>query len=238
MTSYFPKEWNYNSIVFFDCETTGLDYKKDQITQFAAYYLNSDGYNDFNNTYVRLKEGTVYPKNVQELTRLYPDFLNSQGVDEEMLALIVYDLLNRNYPTLLVAHNAQFDMLFIYELLSKYRLDITFDIGVLDTVTITRDRKPFPHRLVDLKAHYKLLDDDESQLHTAHYDTLLLVHLFYSLLNERNNLEQYINVIGVPPKKSIMGYKLPSVKYVEQPWFHYHNCEHTNVYEQSEAYLL
>jgi hypothetical protein len=89
---------------------------------------------------------------------------------------------------------------------------------VLDTITVARDRKAFPHKLVDMMHHYNTQSD--ANFHRADADVTTLIDVFYSMVHEKHDITCYLDVIGIPPKKSIMGYCLPSVRYKVQPWFH------------------
>jgi DNA polymerase-3 subunit epsilon len=209
-------------MVFFDVETTGLDYQHGQITQFAGKRVLADGTATAVSWYAKVKEGIDYAVEVQQITNLSTDFLLEHGVFEGELACKIYDFLCFSQPVVLIAHNAQFDMLFLLELLKRYNhpLDI-FKYSVLDTITVTRDRKPFPHKLIDMMHHYHHNTDNE--LHCANTDVDVLIDVFYSMLHERNDIAKYLDVIGVPPKKEIMGYCLPTIRYKTQPWFHWTN---------------
>jgi DNA polymerase-3 subunit epsilon len=90
------------------------------------------------------------------------------------------------------------------------------DYSVLDTITIARDRKEFPHKLVDVMNHYTY--NPTADLHRADTDVSVLVDVFYSMLHEKNDINCYLDVIGIPPKKDIMGYCLPTVRYKSQQW--------------------
>ena len=206
-------------MVFFDVETTGLDYKKGQITQFAGKRVLPDGSSCRSTWYAQVKPETEYSEEVQRLTGLETEFLHENGMFEEELANKVYGFLFAHTPVVLIAHNAQFDMMFVLDLFMRYGCtNDTAMYSVLDTITIARDRKEFPHKLIDMMHHYNTNID--ANLHRADVDVSVLVNVFYSMLHERNDIEQYLNVIGIPPKKSVMGYEMPCVRYKVQPWYH------------------
>jgi len=206
-------------MVFFDTETTGLDYENGQITQFAGKRVLPDGSSCQSTWYAQVKPDVEYPKEVQQLTGLEEEFLHKCGVDEEVLAKKVYGFLFSHQPVVLIAHNAQFDLLFILELMQRYGYSLDeISYSILDTITVARDRKEFPHKLIDMMHHYNTNVD--ANLHRADVDVSVLINVFYSMLHEKNDITYYLNVIGVPPKKDIMGYQLPGIRYKDQPWFH------------------
>jgi len=144
-------------MVFFDVETTGLDYQHGQITQFAARRVLCDGSSFGVNWYARVRDDVAYSKEVQEITNLPPKFLLEKGVHEGTVASRIFDFLFFAQPVVLIAHNAQFDMLFLLATLSRYGHAVDhLEYSVIDTITIARDRKEFPHKLVDVMHHYNI----------------------------------------------------------------------------------
>ncbi|MCL2460709.1 MAG: 3'-5' exonuclease [Euryarchaeota archaeon] len=206
-------------MVFFDTETTGLDFQKGQITQFAGKRVLPDGSSCRATWYAQVKSEVDYSEEVQKLTGLEESFLHEHGIFEEELAKKVYNFLFSHAPVVLIAHNAQFDLLFILELMQRYGYSLDDSpYSILDTITVARDRKEFPHKLIDMMHHYNTNID--ANLHRADVDVSVLINVFYSMLHEKNDINYYLNVIGVPPKKNIMGYQLPGIRYKDQPWFH------------------
>jgi DNA polymerase-3 subunit epsilon len=90
-------------------------------------------------------------------------------------------------PVVFIAHNAQFDMLFVLELLKRYGhpLDL-LEYSVLDTITVARDRKEYPHKIIDMMNHYN--HDSNEELHRADADVGVLIDVFYSMLHEKNDI--------------------------------------------------
>ena len=227
---FFPFDTSeYRAMVFLDVETTGLDYQQDQITQFAARRVHMDSTCASLNIYIKIKDNVNYSQDVQQITLLSEEFLHENGIREGVAANKIFDFLFFAEPVVLIAHNAQFDMMFVLELFKRYGYTMPVQYSVLDTITVARDRKPFPHKLSDLMQHYN--HKTEEELHRADTDVGVLINVFYSMLHEKNDINCYLDVIGIPPKKHLMGYCLPTIKYHVQEWFHY-GRPHYPLYER------
>lgn len=105
----------YQAIVFFDTETTGLDPSVDQIIELAAVRItrNQAGFlvlDEKMDAFVKLLEGQKLPDKIVELTHITDEMIQKDGVDATAAASAFNNLIRGR--TLLVAHNAQFDLLF------------------------------------------------------------------------------------------------------------------------------
>ena len=144
--------------------------------------------------------------------------LREEGLDERTVARDVMDRITDD--TLMIAHNCQFDLLFLYALLKRnfpYDADdIISNLKWLDTVTVLKDRKDYPHKLIDAVKHYGI---EEVNFHRAIDDTEALYEVTLAMKRERDDLAEYINVFGYNPKYGVNG-RLPFIKYKRQP---YHN---------------
>ena len=152
------------------------------------------------------------------LTGITNQTLREEGLDERAVAC---DVMNRiTDDTLMIAHNCQFDLLFLYALLKRnfpYDADdIISNLNWLDTVTVLKDRKDYPHKLIDAVKHYGI---EEVNFHRAVDDTEALYEVTRAMKRERDDLIEYINVFGYNPKYGVNG-RLPFIKYKRQP---YHN---------------
>ena len=110
----------YQAIVFFDTETTGLDPSVDQIIELAAVRItrNQAGFlvlDEKMDAFVKLPEGQKLPDKIVELTHITDEMIQKDGVDATAAASTFNNLIRGR--TLLVAHNAQFDLLFSRTLL-------------------------------------------------------------------------------------------------------------------------
>lgn len=201
-------------MIFFDTETTGLDFKKDRIIELALLIIE-DGkivkkYDRF------IKQKTSLPNKIVELTGISDELLNQQGIDESFVAVELYDLLKKN--TLMIAHNCQFDLNFIFELLCRYYEDekiysLFKSMSWLDTLTVFRDRKGYPHRLENMVTYYNVPDVN---FHRAIDDTIALSGCVKALNRERNDVMKYVNVFGFNPKYGVNGIRFDFIRYVPQ----------------------
>ncbi len=202
--------------IFFDTETTGLNSKSCRIIELAML-IDEDGKEREYDKFIRINE--PLPHNIIEITGITDNMLKEKGVDEEIVARdLIEELKTTN---LMIAHNTQFDLLFIYELLKKYYPDevddILENIDWLDTLTILRDRKNYPHKLVDCIEYYGL---EKVNFHKALDDTKALNKLYGVLKNERDDVDEYINIFGYNPKYGVNGERFSFIEYKSQP---YHN---------------
>ena len=123
----------------------------------------------------------------------------------------------------MIAHNAQFDLSFIYHMLFRYfgdeAVEILKNVDWLDTLTVLKDRKDYPHKLIDAVEHYSI---EKVNFHRAIDDTKALYQVTQELKKERDDLDEYINLFGYNPKYPLRyDEKFEFINYKKQP---YHNC--------------
>ena len=82
----------------------------------------------------------------------------------------------------MVAHNCQFDLSFIYNLLRRHfpgEADgIVKNVDWLDTLTVVKDRKEYPHKLIDAVEYYGI---EKVNFHRAIDDTKALYNVTQAL---------------------------------------------------------
>lgn len=108
--------------IWIDLETTGLDYKKDTIIEFAALYENDKDKSIFH----KYCKPESYPENfheIEELTGIKREFLEENGISESELynkfiefASSKIDKFNKTDKAIFAAYNATFDDNFLREL--------------------------------------------------------------------------------------------------------------------------
>lgn len=201
-------------LVFFDTETSGLDPVVDRIIEIALLVVEEGSVKVKLDKFI--KHDFQISDRIQELTGISNELLDELGDSEEFVASMVFDLLSEG--SLMIAHNCQFDLNFLYQLLCRY-----YSVGVvdelfasmewLDTLTVFKDRKGYPHKLVDMCNYYGIRD---IRFHRALDDTLALSKCVKALNRERNDLVAYFNVFGFNPKYGVSGEEFSFIRYVPQ----------------------
>ncbi len=191
----------YDCILFVDTETTGLDPEKDHITETAVIKLNKRGQIARDRFFLRLPEGVSVPEEVSRLTGV-TDEMCRFGLAPEKAARRLLSFAEGR--TLFIAYNVQFDAAFWRKLTG----DIPADY--LDPLTVFRDRRPAPH---NLSAASEAYGTKTRPSHRAAEDAQALMEVTAALENERDDLREYVNVIGYREKYGITGEKLPGVRY-------------------------
>lgn len=213
----FREDFNIRAI-YFDTETSGLDCRDCKIIELAMLTVEDgeiiEEYDEFVNI------GQALSPKIISLTGITNDMLRNEGESEERVARDLKERLTEG--TIMIAHNAQFDLSFIYFLLKRHFPDETDDIvrnlNWLDTLTVLKDRKDYPHKLIDAVNYYNI---EKVNFHRAIDDTKALYNVTQELILERDDLKEYINVFGYNPKFGVGKFRFPFITYKSQP---YHNC--------------
>lgn len=228
----------YAAVVFFDTETTGLDYENDQIIELAAIRVIQTKSGrlmiaDSQDIFVQLPEGQKLPENIVKLTGITDEILENEGVPENEAAAIFANMIRDDFgPVLLVAHNAQFDLLFALGLLRRNPCYVPADDGMkmiptrerekmlaaadyLDSLTVYKDRRPYPHKLANAITAYKL-EDKVQNSHRAIDDVWALYEVVKAMDAERADLLRYVNLFGYNPKYGVTGRRIKKVQYWPQ----------------------
>ena len=110
--------------MFFDTETIGLDAKSCRIIELAAIRIEkaTDGSlieTDRADMFIKLPEGERIPDKIVELTGITDERLAAEGIPEGNAAAAFAKMIYSTGGTLLVAHNAQIDLLFDREIMGR-----------------------------------------------------------------------------------------------------------------------
>ena len=139
---------NFDRVVVFDTETTGIEFGTDCIIELGAVSLEKGVETDCMDLFIRLPEGQTIPPFITELTGITDARLLSEGVDQGEAAEAFCRLLEGAERPLLVAYNAQFDLNFLYWFLRPCgRVGVLRAPRFLDALTVYRDRRDYPHKL-------------------------------------------------------------------------------------------
>lgn len=195
ITNYEDDE-EYNTYVVFDIETTGLSPTNDRITEIGAVKIR-DGIviDEFNQL---INPGLPIPDKIVNLTGITDEMVSDKPKIEEVLP----EFDNFIKGSVLVAHNATFDIGFIRE--NYIKIGKTIDNPVLDTLELTRAL--FPH----LKRHKldiiaKHLNVDLTNHHRAVDDAKATGEIFIKCMNmlEENNINSFNGINRLAENKDL-----------------------------------
>ena len=208
----------FDRIVVFDTETTGIDFGRDRIIELGAVSLEAGEESACLDVLIRLPEGRTLPPFIVELTGITDAQLLAEGVEQEAAAADFCRLLEGCERPLLVAYNAQFDLNFLYHFLRPCgRADVLGPPRFLDALTVYRDRRDYPHKLCDAIEAYGL-GDTAVNSHRAVDDARATAQLREAMAAERGDLAKYIDLFGTHPKYGLSGRKIASVTYRPQSY--------------------
>ena len=210
----------YDRLVLLDTETTGLQFSRDEIIEFAAVAVEQrDGeavvvaeYDEL----VALNPGGFVPPKIQELTGISTQDLRERGIPKTRVCRDIAELIAGN--TLLLAYNAHFDLSFLfYLLLRSGDPQILKGKDKLDLLTVYRDRHSYPHKLCNAIETYGLAGQVVNS-HRAVDDVLATVAVMGAMEEEKDDLVRYVNLFGFNPKYGVDGKPIGSVTYKPQPY--------------------
>ena len=217
LEKFFEK---YHRLVLFDTETTGLDYSRDEIIEFAAVVVewqNGEAvvvqeYDEL----ISLSPGGFVPPKIEALTGISTQDIRERGLPKTRVARDIAEMIAGN--TLLLAYNAHFDLSFLYYfLLRDGDPMILKGKDKLDLLTVYRDRRSYPHKLCNAIEAYGLAGQVVNS-HRAVDDVIATVAVMKSMEAEKDDLLNYVNLFGFYSKYGVSGKPIGSVRYKPQPF--------------------
>ena len=210
----------YDRLVLFDTETTGLQFSRDEIIEFAAVVVEQrDGKPAIVQEYdqlIALSPGGFVPPKITELTGISTQDLQEKGLPKTRVARDVCEMMQGN--TLLLAYNAHFDLSFLYYFLLRHGDPMVLKgKDKLDLLTVYKDRRSYPHKLCNAIEAYGLSGKVVNS-HRAVDDVIATVAVMEEMEKERSDLMNYVNLFGYNPKYGIDGKPIGSVTYKPQPY--------------------
>ena len=210
----------YDRLVLFDTETTGLQFSRDEIIEFAAVVVEQrDGKPAIMQEYdqlIALSPGGFVPPKITELTGISTQDLQEKGLPKTRVARDVCEMMQGN--TLLLAYNAHFDLSFLYYFLLRHGDPMVLKgKDKLDLLTVYKDRRSYPHKLCNAIEAYGLSGKVVNS-HRAVDDVIATVAVMEEMEKERSDLMNYVNLFGYNPKYGIDGKPIGSVTYKPQPY--------------------
>ncbi len=209
---------NYDRLVLFDTETTGLSYSRDEIIEFAAIVVErQNGEAVVTREYdelISLTPGNAVPPKITQLTGISTQDLLERGISKTRLCRDISEMVAGR--TLLLAYNAHFDLSFLYYLLLRSGDPMILKgKDKLDLLTVYRDRRCYPHKLCSAIEAYGLAGQVVNS-HRAVDDVLATLEVMKAMEAEKLDLERYVNLFGYSPKYGIDGKPIGSVTYKPQ----------------------
>ena len=220
MTEFEGLFSKYDRLFFFDTETTGLQFARDEIIEFAACGVECrDGKAVIVEEYdqlVTLAPGSFVPPVIQDLTGITDQDIRERGIPKAQVCRDIARMVVGN--TLLMAYNAHFDLSFLFYMLMRDG-DPTILKGKdkLDLLTVYKDRRSYPHKPCNAIEAYGLSDQVVNS-HRAVDDVIATVAVTRAMDGERSDLENYVNLFGYNPKFGVDGKKISSITYKPQPY--------------------
>jgi len=186
-----PRGQTLNDIfTVFDIETTGLHVGRDKITEIGAVKIKNGEIVDYYNSFVNPE--MPIPEKIQELTKITDEMVKDSLTVKEVLP----QFLDFVGDSILVAHNASFDMGFIRYFADLY--DTTVNNTVLDTLELSRLLFPTlkrhklnavaEHLNISLENHHRAVDDAKATAEILISSMEILTAQGIKNLNEINTL--------------------------------------------------
>lgn len=212
----------YKRVIFFDTETTGFDPEKtDQMIELAAMSIDAYGNERQMNEFIRLFRMKKLPDQISSLTGIVDLTLATNGIEEIEALKMFIEMIKGEGKTLLVAHNAQFDLKFIAYAIYRNKdagqgwMRMFNECDYLDTLTVYKDRRRYPHKLEAAVAEYHLAGKVENS-HRAIDDCKALFEVAKAMDKEKPDLHRYINLFGFNPKYGPEAHQFKKVTYAPQ----------------------
>ncbi len=208
----------YDRLVLFDTETTGLQFARDEIIEFAAVVVEQrNGKAEIVKQYdelIALTPGNTIPPEIEALTGITNEDVASRGISKAQVCKDIASMFQGN--TLLLAYNAHFDLSFLYYLLLRNG-DVSCLKGKdkLDLLTVYKDRHSYPHKLCNAIEVYGLSQQVVNS-HRAVDDVVATVAVMRKMEEEKDDLKCYVNLFGFNAKYGISGKPIGSVAYRPQ----------------------
>lgn len=162
-----------DNFVVFDIETTGLNSKTDEIIEIGAIKVKNNQIVDTFTTLIK-PEYLIDPF-ITSLTGI----TNEMVKDAPSIKEVLLNFLNFIGDDILIGHNVNFDINFIYDSLIKCDLG-GLKNNFVDTLRLSRKLLPDlkHHRLNDLSKYYNI---DSKGSHRALKDTEITLEVYYKL---------------------------------------------------------
>ncbi|MGN7359975.1 3'-5' exonuclease [Paenibacillus sp. SAF-054] len=174
-----------SDITVFDFETTGLNAQTERVIEMAA--IRVTGGEIVTSFHALVKPGRLLEPKITEITGITDEML-TDAMDEALAFRILRNIMG---DSLLVAHNAAFDLQFLHHALQRLA-GKTFSNPFIDTLTISRERHTYPHKLTDMCGRYGI---ELEGAHRALNDVIGCWELLKAM-NAADPVDGYLNKLG------------------------------------------
>ncbi len=165
-----------DDIIIFDVETTGLNPKKEHLTEIGAVRMHGMQITDSFGTMVN--PGKHIPSNITELTGITDEMVENAPSEAEAMRQFIEFCGDK---PVLAAHNAQFDTSFMRAICERY--GYVFEFATLDTLVLCRRMLPqmARHKLDGVARTLKLGNFEH---HRAVDDAQMLAKIYKELVGQ------------------------------------------------------
>lgn len=193
------------SYVVFDIETTGLSQSYDEIIEIAACKVYQGGIIDTYEVFVNPK--IPIPEKIKELTTITDEMVEDALPIEDILP----QFMEFCKGSILVAHNAQFDVGMIVRDLKRYRIPYE-SFPVIDTLNLFRAGYYQEVKTFNLKSLAKHFKVKQEQHHRAIDDTRVTAQCFIAMLHDlfRKGITNYEQINEAIDPAVFFRYVIPS----------------------------
>ncbi len=199
-------ELNKASYCVFDFETTGLSARYNKIIEFGAVKIIHGMITE--RIDILVNPGVPLPKKIVEVTNITDDMLK----DKPMIGEVIDKIMTFIGDSILVTHNASFDIAFLNQALIDLGRE-PIKNGVVDTLTLSQYLFPTSrgHRLGVLCRNMEV-EYDEKSAHRADYDAYVLAEVWQTMLVKltKDNLHlKHFELTKLEAKKELIEHLRP-----------------------------
>ena len=205
---------DYERVVIFDTETSGLDPETDELIEFGAVIVRRD---PFGKIIYETVEFLIDPnRDIEEgitaITGITNEMLRC-GISKEEAENRIADILFSR-RSLIFGYNIQFDLNFIYYMFERIgQGGLIEKCDYIDILSIFRDRTESRHKLYEAAEYYGV---EYSALHRALDDALISFAVLLGEMKEKNDIIEYKNIIGFYEKYGEWGRQFDNIRYIVQ----------------------
>lgn len=188
----------FSKLMVIDFETTGLSPKTNQPIEVGVLKKEYISFQEFEKTYstlIKLPKEGVIPKFITNLTGLTTKEVNKDGVKRDVIRKKLLSMIDDD--TLVIAHNANFDLGFLY-----YHFDIK-PKQFLCTRTV--EFLTHPHESSSLEATYIRYFGETKQEHRALSDVYMTMEVLEKQIEiHGRNMDYFLNKVVITPERNLV----------------------------------